>query len=691
MSFQPLEQDIQFVKGVGPGRAALFDKLGVRTVGDLLWHFPRRHEDRRSFKAISALEDGAVETFKGLVRGSSERRPRRGLVITRVAVTDGTGVAHLTWFNQPYMARRFPRDKWFILTGKVSRRPGAPGTIQVTGVEYEEFDSGDPLNTGRLVPVYGLTEGLTQRTVRAILKAALDEFGRHLRDPLPAAITASRKLAPLADAVREMHFPPGEGSLASARRRLVFDELFYLQVALAGMRKSASLREGIAHAPSGQLGERFERLLPFKLTNAQKTAFSGISADMESPRPMNRLLMGDVGSGKTVVAAMALVKAVESGYQGALMAPTEVLAEQHYNNLRRLLGRVGIRVVLLSGSQSEAERQEARARVASGEAGVAVGTHALIQEGVDFKTLSLAITDEQHRFGVRQRALLQEKGPAPDVLVMTATPIPRTLALAAFGDLDVSVIDELPPGRKPVKTLWRGNDAREKVYRWVRSQVDAGRQAYVVCPLVEESESVSALAATELREDLAHGVLGGVAVGLLHGRMRPEEKRGEMEAFKSGKTRVLVATTVIEVGVDVPSATIMVIEGAERFGLAQLHQLRGRVGRGREQSYCVLLCDASTPEAEKRMRVMESTTDGFKIAEADLEMRGPGEFFGLRQHGLPDFRIANPVRDVAILEEAREEAFRLIESDPRLAEAVHAGIKAEVSRRFRDLGLFKVA
>ncbi|MCR4398848.1 MAG: ATP-dependent DNA helicase RecG, partial [Firmicutes bacterium] len=443
MNGPSLRADIQYVKGVGPSRARCFRRLGVVTVGDLLAHYPKRHEDRRALKDIASLQDGAVETFKGMVRGVREGRPRRGLVITTVLVSDGSGVARVVWFNQPYMAGKFPPGRWFIFTGKVARRAGG---VQVTSVEYEEFDARDPINTGRLVPVYSLTEGLTQRTVRAILRTAVDAYSRYLEDPLPGDVRASRGLVTLEEAVRNIHFPPDERALESARRRLVFDEFFVLQVALAAVRRSASEMKGVAHGPDGPLSRQFERSLPFRLTAAQRRVLSEIRADMERPSPMNRLLMGDVGSGKTVVAALCLLKAAENGHQGALMAPTEILAEQHYANMNRMLGPVGVRVVLLSGSQNAGRRQAVLDEIASGEAQVTVGTHALIQGDVEFKSLSLAITDEQHRFGVRQRALLRGKGPSPDVLVMTATPIPRSLAMTLYADLDLSVIAKGPPG-----------------------------------------------------------------------------------------------------------------------------------------------------------------------------------------------------------------------------------------------------
>lgn len=687
----PLNLPVRSLPGVGPQRAALLGKLGLATVADLLEYFPRRHEDRTHFKPISAVVHGELETVQGVVTGVQEVRPRRGLRLLKVGVTDGMTVAWGVWFNQPYLARQFKPGARVIFSGRVERRYGQ---IQFQNPEYELAGDGDPLHTGRIVPVYPLTEGLHARAMRALMKQVIDSYVPQLGEVLPAALVQKYRLMGRSEAYRAIHFPHSREELEQARRRLIFDELFFMQLGLAVI-KSLHKREepGVPHSPDGELHRRFLASLPFALTGAQQRAYDQIRRDMEAPRPMQRLVQGDVGSGKTVVAALALLKAVADGHQGALMAPTEILAEQHYRNLGRMLSAVGVRVALVSGGQSKAERQAALAAIASGEAQIAIGTHALIEEGVQFHDLSLVVTDEQHRFGVRQRARLQGKAAraAPDVLVMTATPIPRTLALTVFGDLDVSVINELPPGRRPVVTRWFQGDMRRRAYQLVREQVQQGRQAYVVCPLIEESDKLQAQAATELQEWLQREVFPDLPVGLLHGRLRPADKEAVIGAFRAGSIPVLVATTVVEVGVDVPNATVMVIEGADRFGLAQLHQLRGRVGRGAEQSYCILVGDPKTAEGQARLQIMERTSDGFTIAEEDLKLRGPGEFFGTRQHGLPDLKIAHPMRDAAVLEAARKEAFALVLDDSRLSRPEHAGLRAQVLRRFQeDLGMILV-
>jgi len=677
-----LAQDVQYVKGVGPARAKILRKLGLYTVADLLFYFPRRYEDRRRFQAILLAREGELLTVQGRVIDISERQPRPNLTITRVAISDGSGVLFGTWFNRPYLKDRFRLGQTVVFTGKVEKRYGQ---LYINKPDYEALDD-DPLHTGRIVPIYPLTEGLFQRQFRALMKGVVDTYSPLAEETLPEEIRQRQALLPLPEALREIHFPKETESQEAAHRRLAFEELFYLQLGLGLLRRRTREEAGIAHAPDGPLVQRFLDGLPFPLTGAQKRVIQEIKRDMESPRPMNRLLQGDVGSGKTVVAAWALVKAAESGFQAALMAPTEILAEQHYLNLRRLLQPLGLPVGLLTGSLTRGERVERLQELKSGSLSIIVGTHALIQEGVEFARLSLVITDEQHRFGVNQRARLRAKGQTnPDVLVMTATPIPRTLSLTLYGDLDVSVLDELPPGRRPVETYWRKASARKKVYRFLYDQVKGGRQGYVVCPLIEESESLQAEAATALAQAL-RAEYPDLKVGLLHGRMRPEEKDEVMESFRRGELEVLVSTTVIEVGVDVPNATVMIIEGADRFGLAQLHQLRGRVGRGGAKSYCILLGEGLTTEGRRRLEIMETTGNGFTIAEEDLKLRGPGEFFGTRQHGLPDLKVADPIRDLPLLEQARQEALGLLERDPDLSRPEHQALRERVKGWFAAQG-----
>ncbi len=679
-----LDSPVQYVKGVGPVRARALSRLGVNTVEDLLRHYPRRYLDRSQMVPLSRLEPGSVATVQGRVVAVRELRPRsasRVRLITKARITDGHGAAEAVWFNNPYVGRHLRPGVQVILSGKVDRHHGPEITVE----QWELFDGTEPLHTGRIVPLYPATEGLEGRALRSIVRRAIDSFSHLVTDCLPDPLRRRLELVDARRALEQIHFPEDHAGLEAARRRLVFEEFFLLQVALAVVRQNLRTRQrGIAHPPSGPLVEAFLRGLPFSLTGAQRRVIGEIYRDMEAPEPMNRLVQGDVGSGKTIVAAAALVKTVEAGCQGVMMAPTEILARQHRDRLGPLLEPLGISVAYLSGGEPPRQREAAREAIARGRAQVVVGTHALIQETVAFHCLGLAVTDEQHRFGVRQRARLQEKGEHPDVLVMTATPIPRTLTMTAYGDLDVSILDELPPGRQAVETRWEPNRRRAQVYALVRRHLEAGRQAYVVCPLIEESEKLSAEAATRLRDELAAGALTGWTVGLLHGRLNPAERERVMADFQAGRIHVLVATTVVEVGVDVPNATVMVVEGADRFGLAQLHQLRGRVGRGRHASVCVLLANPATPEGRQRLEAITRLQDGFAIAEADLTLRGPGELLGTRQHGLPEFRLADLVRDAAQLEQARREAFELVSRDPQLKALEHQALRREVLARYRE-------
>lgn len=672
---------VQYLKGVGPRRSQLLAKLGIVTLEDLIYYFPRAYEDRSHWCQIKELKPGQMVTVKGMVLSVNEWRSRRGLNLLKVTIGDDSGLLYLLWFNQPFRRGQFIVGQEVIVSGEVEMKR----ELQILNPNYEilSHNEEDLIHTGRIVPLYSLTGNLTPRILRTIIKEALDTYASQVPDFLPSFIRQRHYLPDLSWAIYQIHFPENFGGKEKARRRLVFDEFFILQLYLAMKKKTLQENaRGISHHPDENLLKKFYRNLPFSLTVAQKRVINEIKQDMESFHPMNRLIQGDVGSGKTVVAVVALLIAVGGSYQGALMVPTEILAEQHYLTLLPHLSPLGIRITLLTGSMKRSERQKALTEIKNGETDVVVGTHALIQEGVEFHRLGLTIIDEQHRFGVMQRALLREKGLNPDVLVMTATPIPRSLALTVYGDLCVSIIDELPPGRQPISTYWINPRKRPDLYQFIRKQVAEERQIYVVYPLIEESEILDVAAATKMAEHFQEEVFPDLRVGLLHGRLPTEEKEAVMRAFKNRGIDILVATSVIEVGIDIPNATVMVIEDADRFGLAQLHQLRGRVGRGEHPSYCILISNPSSEEGKRRMQVLTKLRDGFAIAEEDLKLRGPGEFFGTRQHGLPDLRIAHIINDVEILELARREAFRLIETDSRLENLEYLLLREVLKRKF---------
>jgi ATP-dependent DNA helicase RecG len=689
-----LNTPLQYVKGIGPVRAEMLSAKGLETVADLLYYAPFRYEDRRNLKPISQLAPGEKAAVLAQVDSGKLSTFRRGAVaLFEATLRDGgTGRLRARWFHGERFADTLTAGVRVALFGKVEQ-DRENGALLMVQPEIEllarEDEEDETLHTGRIVAVYEAAGKVSTRVFRQLLDHILKQVSMP-EDAVPESVRKAANLMPLADAIRQVHAPPQDADLrllndfrSAGQYRLIFDEFFWLESGLALKKNRARIATGIAFAVTDRARQQIRKMLPFKPTAAQRRAVQEIVDDMKRPHPMNRLLQGDVGSGKTIVAAQAAAIAVENGYQVAVLAPTEVLANQHFSYFKNLLGKLDYTVVSLTGSVSVRDKQDVKKRIAAGQVHVAVGTHALIQEDVSFAKLGLAIVDEQHRFGVLQRLSLFEKGAQPDVLVMTATPIPRTLALTLYGDLDVSIIDELPPGRRPIITKHVRESAVEKVYGFLAQQIKAGRQAYVVYPVVEESETAAVKAAEQMFLKLSEEVFPGIEVGLLHGKMSADPKEVAMRQFQTGQTKILVCTTVIEVGVDVPNASVMVIEQAERFGLAQLHQLRGRVGRGTHQSYCILVTGKMNDIARERIRTLVESNDGFYIADMDMRLRGPGEFFGTKQSGIPGLRLADLIRDSDVLEEARKHALRLIEEkDTEELRAVARYIQEHWQRRY---------
>ena len=644
-----MNEQLQSIKGVGPQRVKQLHKLGITSVTGLLHYFPRAFEDRRQVYSVHEAPVGETAGITGRVVRVSEKRPRPRMHILTITVGDGIRQINLVFFNQAYKKNFYKSGQQIYAYGKLEH---AYGHLQMNSPQIEILEEGQTIDRG-IVPVYGLTEGMKQWSVRMAIKNWFDHH-QELEDVLPVEVQRHRFTMSRYDAFKEMHFPTSWERHQEAREQLAYEELWIMQMGLLLLRAHEQVQGGHAMDGNGSLVERITSSLPFQLTGDQKKAFADIASDMEEPKAMQRLVQGDVGSGKTVVAVLALAKAVENGFQGAIMAPTEILASQHFESFQELFGDAPIRMALLTGSTKA--KQDVYEALQKGDIDIVVGTHALIQEGVEFHRLGLIVVDEQHRFGVEQRAKLQRKGDHPHVLIMTATPIPRTMTLSIYGDLEVSLIKEMPPGRKPVKTYAVDTSYKERLLHFFEKEMKEGRQVYAVCPLVEESEKMDLHAAEQIAYEYKEYFEPHYRVGMVHGRMRPKEKEEVMDAFNRREIHLLVSTTVIEVGVNVPNATIMCIHDAERFGLSQLHQLRGRVGRGSAQAYCILISDSKNPDSKTRLSLMEQTQDGFELAEQDLLLRGTGELFGLSQSGLPDLKVANIIKDIPILVEAREDA-----------------------------------
>lgn len=675
-----IEAPLTRIQGIGPKSAKTLERLGLETLGDLLWHLPRRYDDYSKLKTINRLWYGEEITIIAAVDDVNVRPARGGkMKLVEASISDGTGSLRLTWFNQPWIADRLKPGRAIVVSGKVDQYLGK---LTMNSPEWEPLE-GQQLHTNRIVPVYPLTAGITAKWIRRLMNGVVPRLAPHLQDPLPASVLENTDLIPLGEALQQVHFPDNWERLEKAQHRLAFDEMFLLQLGVLAQKRDWEQQQSEPITIDQDRFEQFVAALPYQLTAAQVTALDEIRKDLAAEHPMNRLLQGDVGSGKTVVAAVAMAIAAANSKQSALMAPTSILAEQHLHTLRDLLaamsGMPAESIRLLIGATPESEKREIRQGLADGSIPIVVGTHALLEDPVTFADFGLAVIDEQHRFGVEQRAVLRAKGDNPSLMVMTATPIPRSLALTVFGDLELSLIDEIPPGRQKIETRLLQPIERARAFSFTRSQIDAGRQAFIIFPLVEESEKIDAKAAVEEHERLQKEEFEGYNVGLLHGRMSAEDKETTMGKFRAGEINVMVSTSVVEVGVDIPNATVMLIDGANRFGLAQLHQFRGRVGRGPHKSYCLLISDQDDEAANKRLKAMESTDDGFKLADLDLEQRGPGDFLGTRQSGFAELRMAS-LTDVRLIEKARHEAQRMFAADPELSLPEHSPLAKAVER-----------
>ncbi|MEA4815391.1 MAG: ATP-dependent DNA helicase RecG [Lachnospiraceae bacterium] len=668
-------------KGIGEKKAEALKRLGIVTVRDVLEHYPRGYEDRREITKISDLKEDEFNTFCAVVCDDAKNSRFNNKVATRCRVYDDTGKITLLWFNQPYLKNVLKKDEKFLFYGKYKRNYGRR---EVLSPEMQHLLEGKEAK-GAIVPVYPKTEGITQKQLRGLIKTAIYNIDEIPADFLPFWLRKEYKLSEKGFAVKNIHFPSDMDGFMLARRRLVFEELFLLQVYLFKIKNEVSSKKDGYEIKNTSVSKELLEKLPFSLTEDQKKVFSEICEDMSGKKVMNRLVQGDVGSGKTAVAMLAAFTVIKNGYQVALMAPTEILAAQHYESFKAIFAPLGITTVLITGKMPAKEKKEALELISGGEAAMVIGTHAVIQKAVDYDKLALVITDEQHRFGVRQRGSFAQKGKNPHMLVMTATPIPRTLALVLYGDMDISLINTMPPGRKKIDTFCVSESYRKRILSFIEKEIKSGRQAYIVCPLVEENEKSELKSVTEYKERIKKEYFGHLSIECIYGKMPPKEKDSVMKSFAEGLTDILVSTTVIEVGINVPNATVMLIENAERFGLAQLHQLRGRVGRGAEKSYCILVSSGETEESKKRMEVMCKTNSGFIISEKDLEIRGPGDFFGTRQHGIPEMKIANLYSDMDILKEAQKAAEKLIKKDPTLSEPGNKFLCSEIERMFKNV------